>query len=175
MKTFTISLLALFFLAACNSSEIEMKDRPEAIKLSVDSVLTQWHLSAAEADFSSYMGAMDSLSCFIGTDAGENWPKAEFGSFCKPYFEKGSAWEFSAYERNIYLNEDQDIAWFDELLDTWMGSCRGSGVVEKVNNTWRIKHYVLSVLIPNEDIKAVVALKHKNDSLFRIGYLPKEN
>jgi hypothetical protein len=47
-----------------------------------------------------------------------------------------------------------------------MGTCRGSGVLERKNNSWKIKHYVLSVSIPNNDIKDIVVLKRRNDSLF---------
>ena len=31
-------------------------------------------------------------------------------------------------ERHIYTSKSGDFIWFDELLDTWMGACRGSGV-----------------------------------------------
>jgi hypothetical protein len=37
-----------------------------------------------------------------------------------------------------------------------MKICRGSGVLEKVNGEWKIKHYVLSMTIPNDDINAVI-------------------
>jgi len=47
-----------------------------------------------------------------------------------------------------------------------MGTCRGSGVLEKIENSWKIKHYVLSVSIPNEDINRVITIKKKNDSIF---------
>ena len=47
-----------------------------------------------------------------------------------------------------------------------MGTCRGSGVFEKTNNEWKIKHYVLSLAIPNENMDAVVKVKNKNDSIF---------
>jgi hypothetical protein len=47
-----------------------------------------------------------------------------------------------------------------------MGTCRGSGVLEKTGDIWKIKQYVLSVSIPNEDIQAVIAIKNKKDALF---------
>ena len=57
------------------------------------------------------------------------------------------------------------FAWFDELLETEMGICRGSGVLKLEENTWKIKHYVLSATIPNELMKQVIELKHQKDSL----------
>ncbi len=47
-----------------------------------------------------------------------------------------------------------------------MGTCRGSGVLEKKENSWKIKHYVLSVAIPNDDVQAVILAKKKSDALF---------
>jgi hypothetical protein len=132
----------------------------------VNLTLNDWHKAASEADFTGYFKKMDSISVFIGTDASENWSKEKFESFSKPYFDKGKAWDFKTLERNIYVNKSGDFVWFDELLTTWMGTCRGSGVLERKNNAWKIKHYVLSVSIPNNDVKDIVALKRRNDSLF---------
>ena len=42
------------------------------------------------------------------------------------------------------------MAWFDELLDTWMGDCRSSGIVQKVNGEWKIKYYHLAITVPND-------------------------
>ena len=47
-----------------------------------------------------------------------------------------------------------------------MGTCRGSGVLEKKDSTWKIKQYVLSVPIPNDDIQAVILAKKENDAIF---------
>ena len=123
-------------------------------------------MAAAEANFDAYFGKMDTISVFIGTDASENWTKKEFSDFSKPYFDKGKAWDFKTLERNIYVNTSGDFVWFDELLNTWMGTCRGSGVLEKKGETWKIKHYVLSVAIPNGDVQKIIAAKKKSDSIF---------
>jgi hypothetical protein len=47
-----------------------------------------------------------------------------------------------------------------------MGTCRGSGVLEKTTNGWKIKQYVLSITIPNDDVQAVILAKKKRDDLF---------
>jgi len=133
-------------------------------KHAIERVLTSWHEAAAEADFETYFDKMTGDGIFIGTDATENWQNAAFKAFSKPYFDKGKAWSFYAVERNIYVNEDEDFAWFDELLDTQMKLCRGSGVLKKVNGEWKIAHYVLSIAIPNEYVTEVVALKKAKDS-----------
>ena len=133
----------------------------------IHGVLDAWHEAAAKADFQTYFNLMGEQSVFIGTDAVENWQRDAFEAFSKPYFDQGKAWAFEARERNIYTSVDGSIAWFDELLDTWMGTCRGSGVLEKHDDSWKIRHYVLSITIPNEEIEPVIALKKTKDSLIK--------
>ncbi len=101
---------------------------------------------------------------FIGTDPTENWNQEQFKAFAKPYFDKGKAWNFTAVERNIFFSNDGKIAWFDELLDTQMKICRGSGVLRKENNGWKIVHYVLSMTIPNDNVDEVVKIKTPFDN-----------
>lgn len=132
----------------------------------VNHLLEEWHKAAAEANYDEYFSLMAAESVFIGTDATENWNKQEFMEWSKPYFDRGKAWSFSTLERNIFLADDANLAWFDELLNTQMGICRGSGVAEKENGKWRIKHYVLSIAIPNDNVDAVTSLKADFDKAF---------
>lgn len=132
-------------------------------KQNIDEVLDSWHLAAANADFEAYFGKMTKDAVFIGTDAMENWQNEDFKTFSKPYFDRGKAWNFTAVQRNIYLNEAKDFAWFDELLDTQMKICRGSGVLKKENGQWKIAHYVLSIAVPNENVDELVQIKEKKD------------
>ena len=161
---FLLMLTLLFFNCGTSSTSLSDKDKAKLIS-STDQFLSDWHVAAAEANYENYFGKMDSISVFIGTDATENWGKTEFESFSKPYFDQGKAWSFSALERNIYTNKDGSILWFDELLDTWMGICRGSGVVENTDGKLSIKHYVLSVTVPNDDIQGLIELKKEKDSI----------
>lgn len=137
----------------------------QAKKDDVASLLDTWHKAAAQADYNTYFSLMTDNSVFIGTDASENWQNDAFKKFSKPYFDKGKAWSFEARERNIYFDTTGRVAWFDELLDTWMGICRGSGVVIQDSGEWKIAHYVLSATIPNDDMDQVIELKKEKDSL----------
>ena len=128
-------------------------------KEAITKVLDNWHLAAANANFDDYMSAMTDDAIYIGTDATENWTKPKFMAFAKPYFDKGKAWSFTALERHIYLSKDQKTAWFDELLNTQMKICRGSGVLIKIGKLWKIQHYVLSMTIPNDNSSAVILTK----------------
>lgn len=138
----------------------------------INTMLDGWHKDASETRFDSYFEAMSKTSVFIGTDASENWVKKDFKTFSKPFFDRGEAWDFKSIERNVYISSEGNIAWFDELLDTWMGICRGSGVLRKTGDTWKIEQYVLSVTIPNENINEVINLKKEKDAVF-LGRLKK--
>jgi len=124
-------------------------------------ILDDWHYDAAHGNYDSYFNAMSANSVFIGTDKSENWQVADFKKWSKVHFEDGEAWSFTVKERNIYFSKDNKIAWFDELLDTWMGVCRGSGVLAKENGNWKIKQYVLSVTIDNDKIEEFIKLSQK--------------
>jgi hypothetical protein len=173
MKNSLLALSLALMLIGC-SSKNNLQNKKE-ITSTIDSIVTNWHNAAANANFDAYFGTMDNHSIFIGTDASENWSKSQFEEFSKPYFDKGKAWSFKAIDRNIYVSKDQKMVWFDELLDTWMGTCRGSGVLERNRDTWKIKHYVLSVAVPNESIEKVMVVKKKQDSIFRKNFVsPKK-
>ncbi|MCI2229265.1 nuclear transport factor 2 family protein [Polaribacter sp. MSW13] len=166
MKKYSFLTIFVIFLFNCSQNKQKTNGKSiSLIKSDVNLLLNNWHKAAADADFNGYFEKMDSISVYIGTDATENWTKKQFQNFSKPYFEKGKAWSFKTLKRNIYVSKLQEVVWFDELLDTWMGTCRGSGVLEKNKDTWKIKHYVLSVPIPNDDINDVIAVKKKNDSI----------
>lgn len=164
MKTRYLSLTSVLFVVlyslCCSSSIIAQKTKKEDIQ----QMLEKWHKAASEADFSAYFDLMTKSSVFIGTDATENWTYDDFKAFAKPYFDKGIAWSFNTLERNVFVHKNGETAWFDELLNTQMGICRGSGVVLLDQEEWKIQHYVLSIAIPNENVKEITALKKKFDT-----------
>lgn len=167
-----LSLLILMILSfSCNNKSADKEitaienTKPEIVsKEEINKVLEDWHVAAAQANYEEYFSLMTSDGIFIGTDATENWQNKEFRKFAKPYFDKGKAWSFTTLERNIYSSGKGETAWFDELLNTQMGICRGSGVLEKTPNGWKIKHYVLSIAIPNENVEEITQIKKEFDS-----------
>nr|WP_298659982.1 nuclear transport factor 2 family protein [uncultured Flavobacterium sp.] len=154
-----ISVVLGVLLFGCKSQQTTQEDKKLA-SYEIDLLLNSWHKAAAEANFNDYFNAMTDDAIFIGTDATENWNKPAFIKFAKPYFDKGKAWNFTALERHVYFSSDMKMAWFDELLNTQMKICRGSGVlVDQGNGQWKIKHYVLSMTIPNENVDEIVKVK----------------
>lgn len=166
-------LLLAILTISCNTEKARKqvddfrKSKSEEI---INEVLDTWHKAAADANFDTYFSKMTDDAIFIGTDATENWKNEDFKAFSKPYFDKGKAWNFTALERNVFISEYGNVAWFDELLDTQMELCRGSGVLKKVDDTWKISHYVLSIAIPNDNVPEVIKLKKENDSILKSGY-----
>ena len=156
-KTFLLFAILFSFIGLCQNSKIDSN------KTTINTLLNNWHKPAAEAKFDAYFSYLGTDAIYIGTDATENWNVDQFKTFAKPYFDKGRAWSFTALERNVFVSKDGNLAWFDELLDTQMKICRGSGVLKKENGQWKIVHYVLSMTIPNDAIDKVISLKSAFD------------
>jgi metallo-beta-lactamase class B len=128
----------------------------EAMK-AVDEVLDRFHRAAAEADAETYFSLLEEEAVYIGTDAGERWSVDDFRAFAKPYFDRGQGWTYVPTSRNIDLDEDRSTAWFDEMLENdSYGTTRGTGVLTKTPDGWRIVQYHLTIPIPNELAKEVV-------------------
>lgn len=127
-------------------------------KTAINTLMDQWHNAAAIADEDVFFGSMTDDGIYIGTDASERWTRDEMKSLMMKYFQRDSAWDFKAKSRNISLSEDGNTAWFDELLDTWMGDCRSTGVVVKQGNEWKIKYYHLSIAVPNDVVDGYLKL-----------------
>ena len=160
-------MIIAFFITLTSCQEIQDTTISEKqTTININKMLNQWHNDVAVYDYDAYFNKMTDNAFFVGTDATEVWSKQEFQSFSKPFFDKKQTWNFKPHKRNIYFNKSGKTAWFDETLDTWMGVCRGSGVVSKKDKDWKIEHYVLSVVIPNDDIEAVVSIKKERDSLY---------
>lgn len=117
----------------------------------VAAVLEGFHAAAAAADEERYFAALAPDAVFLGTDATERWTREEFRKFAHPYFAKGKAWTYKPTARWISFAPDRTVAWFDELLDSpHMGVCRGSGVLVRTAEGWKIEQYNLSLPIPND-------------------------
>lgn len=147
-KTF----LLLLFVAAFANAQTSDKDK-------INQTIDAWHKAAGDVKFDAYFNLMADDAIFIGTDATENWTKKDFKVWAKPYFDKGKTWNFTALERHVFFDKTGKTAWFDELLNTQMKICRGSGVLIKVGKEWKIQHYVLSMTIPNDEVNAVIKIK----------------
>ncbi len=150
-----LAVLIVITLSGCKSVLVNQTDSTNEINVTLDA----WHKAAADANYKAYFNLMTDDAIFIGTDATENWNKTAFQAYAKPHFDKGKAWSFTALERHIYFDKTGKTAWFDELLNTQMKICRGSGVLVKIGQEWKIKQFVLSMTIPNDNSGEVIKVK----------------
>lgn len=134
--------------------------KPDPIE-ELNVLIDNWHVAAAQGNFDGYFGVTTEEFVFLGTAPGERWTQEEFKAFCKPYFDRGRAWDFKPSNRIWEFSKNGKTAWFDEDLDTWMRGCRGTGVARKIKGEWKIVYYNLHVLIENEKIDAFIELRDK--------------
>jgi ketosteroid isomerase-like protein len=123
----------------------------------LSATLDNFHQAAARADTTSYLQATTEDMVFLGTDGTERWQGQGFRDFVESRFATGRGWDYRPVERNVMVTADGQTAWFDETLQNAdLGLCRGSGVLVKSADGWKIAQYNLSVPVPNAMILDVV-------------------
>ena len=133
----------------------------ESPTAAINGLMNAWHKAAAVADEDTFFGSMTPDAYYIGTDASERWVRDEMKIWSKKFFDRDTAWAFTSLKRDIYFTKDGNTAWFDETLDTWMGICRGSGVVVRTKDGWKINQFVLSICVSNNDVNKYLDIINK--------------
>lgn len=134
----------------------------ETARPALDSLIDGLHKDAHEGNFETYFARYTSDAVFMGTDKTERWKIDAFKSYAAPAFKDGHGWTYKVVERN--WEGDGDTRWFDEILfNEKLGHCRGTGVVEKVGGNWKIAHYSLTLLIPNDIAETVGSQSKRAD------------
>jgi hypothetical protein len=127
--------------------------------LAISQTLDHLHSAASKADGQAYFALFAPEGVFLGTDATERWTVEEFKKYAMPHFSKGKGWTYVSKARHIQLAPGGEIAWFDEILDNaTYGTCRGSGVLRKVDGSWKISQYHLTIPVPNDLAEPVVKM-----------------
>lgn len=134
---------------------------PSADLAAIHQLMDNWHRAAAVADEDTFFGSMTPDGIYLGTDASERWLRDELKEWSKKYFDRDTAWDFKPHDRQVYFAQNGQTAWFEELLDTWMGPCRGSGVLVKTKEGWKIKQYNLAVAVANDVVNDYIKLLPK--------------
>ncbi len=131
--------------------------KDQTSEFGVELVLDQWHAAAAHGVFDRYIELMTDDAVFLGTDESERWSKDQFMGYAREPFADGNGWVYTPRDRFVALSSDRYTAWVDEVLDNEKyGVLRGTAVLELVNNDWKIAHYSLTMLVPNEKMRDVV-------------------
>jgi len=117
----------------------------------VEAVLDEFHAAAADADEERYVATLASGVVFLGTAPGERWAGEAFRAFVHSYFSRGKGWSYVPSARSIDVARDGHTAWFDETVENpHYGACRGTGVLRRDGEEWRIEQYNLTIPVPDE-------------------------
>jgi len=148
MKNILLLILFPFTLLSCAQNNQSQQSDIAAI----NGVLDSYHQAAANGEWDSYFDLMSDDGVFIGTDARERWVKLEF----RQYSSGSNGWVYTPQQRNINITPDGKTAWFDEaLLSQSYGSSRGTGVLIRTTQGWKISQYHLTLPIPNGMVRDV--------------------
>jgi ketosteroid isomerase-like protein len=133
-------------------------------RAAIDALIDGLHQDAHEGNFHTYFDRYTPDAVFLGTDKSERWTIDQFKVYAEPAFEDGHGWTYSVKERN--WEGEGSTRWFDEvLLNEKLGHCRGTGVVELIDGEWKIAHYALTMLVPNEIAADVGAQTQRADGI----------
>ncbi len=128
--------------------------------------LRRLHEAADQADGDAYFALFTDDAVFMGTDATERWTRPQFEIYARERFDTGTGWTYVARERHVFVADDGRTAWFDERLDNAKyGEARGTGVLVRCGDAWKIAHYNLTFPIPNAlagDVVRMIA-EHRQD------------
>ena len=128
----------------------------------IEAVLDEFHAAAAAADEARYFATLAPDAVFIGTAPGERWAGGAFRDFVHTHFSRGKGWGYTPSARSVDLAGDGRTAWFDETVENaHYGACRGTGVLQRHGDAWKIEQYNLALPIPDEIAPDVVARVRK--------------
>jgi len=135
--------ILLIHITFLNLSNIE--------KVEINKILDNLHKYASEANGEKYFQLFSDQAVFHGTDLNERWSIDEFKKYAQNRFDSGTGWSYKSLERNIFINSSNTTAWFDEILiNEKYGKFRGTGVLSKIDDMWKIDQYNLLFPIPND-------------------------
>jgi hypothetical protein len=80
-----------------------------------------------------------------------------FSGFCQTLFDKEERLEFTVLERHIYFDKTKEMAWTGVKYTN--ENITEVQVLVKIGGEWKIRHYVLSMTVPNDDVNAVIKIK----------------
>ena len=132
----------------------------------IDALIDGLHQNAHEGNFQTYFDRYTPDAVFLGTDKSERWTMEEFKVYAEHAFEDGHGWTYIVKERN--WEGEGNTRWFDEvLLNEKLGHCRGTGVVELIDGEWKIAHYALTMLVPNDIAAEVGTQTQRADGIIK--------
>ena len=138
-------ILATLLLAGCATTRPATDD----VRADVAAVLDDFHAAAGEGDADRYLAHFTDDGVFFGTDPAERWTRQQFEPYVRDRFADGG-WSYVPRDRTLFFSADGGTAWFDEMIDGASGvTARGTGVLVRRGDDWKIAQYNFSVPFPN--------------------------
>jgi hypothetical protein len=149
--TMVVDSASTFRRAAAVAAEAAavLEESPEV--QAVKAALRGLHQAGADADAERLFGCFDPDAIIFGTDKSERFTLEEYRNFAGPYLAQGHGWTSVPTEQNVYVSDDGNFAWFDERLDKpGFQELRGTGVMRKVDGSWKVLQMNTAFTVPNE-------------------------
>lgn len=128
------------------------------VRRDINAVLDAFHAAAVDADEERYLATLAADVVYLGTAPGERWQGSVWREFVHSHFSRGKGWRYVPSARSIAVAASEQTAWFDETVENeHYGSCRGSGVLQRTGEGWKIQQYNLTLPVPDEIAPNVVA------------------
>ena len=109
------------------------------------------HVAKGEGDGSRYYRMFAPEAVALGTARSERFSLAGLQAILAPYYAQGRRPISIPIEQRVYLSPDQNLAWFEELIERQqLGLMRGTGVMRRAGDTWKLVHYNLMFVVPRE-------------------------
>lgn len=152
-------------LALLNTSVTFAKDTQPLASTAIELInkkMNDFHDAADKGDAARYLNHFSEDGVFMGTDDWERWPYDAFSKYVDKHFKDGKGWSYKPVKRFTNVSSQQGFAWVDEIVESekW-GRFRGTAVLEKTEQGWKLKHYSLTVLVPNESWEEVSEVTKK--------------
>lgn len=150
------------FIAICCFLSLFLFTVPLMAQEPIDAInktLDTWHKSSGEVKFGPFINSLAADAVILGADREERWDKNHSDKFSEQYFNPKYAWNYTYQNRSVHFNTDSTTAWFDETFKINTKYFRGTGVLSKIDNDWKIQQYNLSMLAPYADVKSAISGK----------------
>lgn len=163
LRTVIVTLVTTLILSTVNHA-LAKDAEPIAISAveTINKKMDDFHDAADKGDAIRYLNHFAKDGVFMGTDDWERWPYDAFSKYVKTHFKDGKGWSYKPVKRFTSIGDQQQFAWVDEIVESkkW-GRFRGTAVLEKAEFGWKLKHYSLNVLVPNESWEGVSEITKK--------------
>jgi ketosteroid isomerase-like protein len=114
---------------------------------SPDAALDALHKAAEEKNPAAFAALLTDDVVFLGIDGGARLEGESARDFFSESFDDGQGWAYRSSDRAMYLSVDGGVAWFDEVLvNGETGSRRGTGVLVRQGEDWKLAQYNLMML-----------------------------